>query len=363
MLISYEMDWCRKEKIARLNKQIHELTELNRKCDRHKKRQLHFLQTLINSFKGDNVPLSDSVCIQECKKHNVKSKLCNLLCATSATHNDNYRPCDQNWKKQFNRRMRKYDKENIGTYRSNKKASEMETSIQSRLWDKETFLTLASLLDDTGSDIIRTPRSSHKTRRELGLGRHRRSYYDENNYSYLPNKEPYTFRNPYSYEFDYSDTDEPTNVILSSKEDTDRIIFNRNHHYAKEIDWETPLPHEPKYVIPDPLGPIDQTLPTDGLNVTVPILGELKLRDEKLLRQKPVNTIMCRQLTCVTNSGFKATVCFLAYDPDTYFSETIGISNSTFGKQIALCTTLILISEFLPSLTLMQYGTMHILKH
>lgn len=134
---------------------------------------------------------------------------------------------------------------------------------------------------------------------------------------------------------DYLDkSEEPVNVILSSQEDPDRIIFNRNHQYAKEIDYpETSLPQEPTYVIPSPLNPVEHALPTDGLNVTIPILGRLSVRDEETLKNKPLDEVLCRQFTCVTNSGFKASVCFLAYDPDMYFSETLPLSNATFGKQ------------------------------
>ena len=130
------------EKIARLNQQIHELTVLNRKCDKHRKRQLRFLQALINSFKGDNVPLSENVCTRECQKYNVKSNLCNMLCtATTSTPwsmNDiggDYKfPCDQNWKKRFNQQIRKYDETNSFLYHTNSnKAREKEKSLQIRL--------------------------------------------------------------------------------------------------------------------------------------------------------------------------------------------------------------------------------------
>ena len=149
-------------------------------------------------------------------------------------------------------------------------------------------------------------------------------------------------QNPWSYDFDYSNNfDEAINVILSSKEEKhdERRNFYDKKYYVNEVNWKPTLPQKPNYVIPDPLGPTEQALPTEGLNVTVPILGKLKLRDEDLLRNKPVNEILCRQLTCVTNSGFKASVCFLAYDPETYFSETHeleGSSNSKFGK-LMLC--------------------------
>ena len=86
-------------------------------------------------------------------------------------------------------------------------------------------------------------------------------------------------------------------------------------------------------MIPPPLNPVEHALPTDGLNVTVPIFGRLSVRDEEILKNKPLDEVLCRQFTCVTNSGFKASVCFLAYDPDMYFSETLPLSNATFGKQ------------------------------
>ena len=320
------------EKIARLNQQILELTELNRKCDKQRKRQLRFLQNLINSFKGDNVPLSESVCTQECKKHQVKSKLCNVLCTATST-NGNYKPCSQNWKKQFNRRMRKYDQHNNVRYGSNVKASELKSSWKSNRLSKDTLFTLSKLLGDTEDDFAATSSSSYISKRDVAMDQYGRDYSDPDNYYYPTNSKRYNVRYPYSNSYDYSNyVDSPINVILSSKEEPDRTNFNENNFYAEEIDWENPLPHEPTYVIPDPLGPIEQTLPTDGLNITVPILGELKLRDEEILRTKPIDEILCRQLTCVTNSGFKATVCFLAYDPDIYMAETLGISNATFGK-------------------------------
>jgi len=146
-------------------------------------------------------------------------------------------------------------------------------------------------------------------------------------------------QNPWSYDFDYSNNnfDEAVNVILSSKEDVDdrRQHFNNDRYYFENTNWKPSIPQKPNYVIPDPIGPIQQSLPTNGLNVTVPIFGKLKLRDEEILRQKPINEVKCRQLTCITNSGFKASVCFLAYDPEVYFDERQnleGSSDSKFGK-------------------------------
>ena len=331
------------EKITRLNQQIHELTELNRKCDKQRKRQLRFLQTLIDSFKGDNVPLSESMCTQECKKHQVKSKLCNILCTTTST-NSNYDPCNQSWKNQFNRRMRKYDQRNNVKHGSNIKASELksswQSSRQSNPLNKDALFTLAKLLHDTEDELTQTSSSSYISKRGVSLRQYGRDYDGTDNYYYPTNEKRYNVRYPYENGYGYSNyLDSPINVILSSKQDTDRTNFNEDHFYAEKIDWEAPLPHEPTYVIPDPLGPIEQTLPNEGLNVTVPILGELKLRDEALLRQKPIDEILCRQLTCVTNSGFKATVCFLAYDPEIYMAETLGISNATFGKPEPIMST------------------------
>ena len=334
------------EKISRLNQQIHELTELNKKCDKHRKRQLRFLQTLINSFKGDNVPLSDSVCTQECKKHNVKSKLCHFLCVTAAADeidNGNYKPCHQSWRKQFNKRMKKYDKKNHVRLNSNdySKASEKESSINKHVpFNKDTFLALARLIEDDSieSDLTRTPRSTHlSNKKEVAL---KASRHNKNTHNHSLQKRSYdNTRNPWSYDFDYSNNnfDEAINVILSSKEDEDddRNQFHDNRYYFNEVNLKPSIPQKPSYVIPDPIGPIEQSLPTNGLNVTVPIMGKLKLRDEEILREKPLNEILCRQLTCVTNSGFKATVCFLAYDPDVYFGENPileGSSNNMFGK-------------------------------
>ena len=330
------------EKIARLNQQIHELTVLNRKCDKHRKRQLRFLQALINSFKGDNVPLSENVCTRECQKYNVKSNLCNMLCtATTSTPwsmNDiggDYKfPCDQNWKKQFNQQIRKYDETNSFLYHTNSnKAREKEKSLQTNShWDKETFFTLAKLFDDTQRDLPWNSEPFGISKRSTPLRYSEKRYNEPHSFYRSRNQNKY---NPYSYEMDYLDkSEEPVNVILSSQEDPDRIIFNRNHQYAKEIDYpETSLPQEPTYVIPPPLNPVEHVLPTDGLNVTVPISGRLSVRDEEILKNKPLDEVLCRQFTCVTNSGFKASVCFLAYDPDMYFSETLPLSNATFGKQ------------------------------
>ena len=340
------------EKISRLNQQIHELTELNKKCDKHRKRQLRFLQTLINSFKGDNVPLSDSVCTQECKKHNVKSKLCHFLCVTAAADeidNGSYKPCHQSWRKQFNKRMKKYDKKNHVRLNSNddSKASEVESFFSNSVpLNKNAFFTLARLMEDfTENGQIRTPRSSYPLNKHgvaLKTSRHNNNK-NKNSYYHSLHKRSYdNTHNPWSYDFDYSNNfDEAINVILSSKEDEDdeSIHFYDNKYYFNEVEMKPTLPQKPNYVIPDPLSPTEQALPTDGLNVTVPILGKLKLRDEEILRAKPVNEILCRQLTCVTNSGFKATVCFLAYDPDVYFGERQdleGSSSSRFGK-LMLC--------------------------
>ena len=50
-------------------------------------------------------------------------------------------------------------------------------------------------------------------------------------------------------------------------------------------------------MIPDPLGPTEQALPTEGLNVTVPILGKLKLRDEEFLSKSKMVSLpfVCAQ--------------------------------------------------------------------
>ena len=337
------------EKISRLNQQIHELTELNKKCDKHRKRQLRFLQTLINSFKGDNVPLSDSVCTQECKKHNVKSKLCHFLCVTAAADeidNGNYKPCHQSWRKEFNKRMKKYDKKNHVKPNSidHFKASETDNSNNKQVpFNKDTFLTLARLIDGSiESDLTRTPRSMQLSNINDVTLKHSRHNNNKNKIPYYHSLHKRSYdntQNPWSYDFDYSNNnfDEAINVILSSKEDEEdeRKYFHNDRYYLDKTNLKPTIPHKPDYVIPDPLSPIHQSLPSNGLNVTVPIIGKLKLRDEELLRQKPLDEIMCRQLTCVTNSGFKATVCFLAYDPEVYFDERHnleGSSDSKFGK-------------------------------
>ena len=254
------------EKISQLNQQIHELTKLNRKCDKHRKRQLRFLQTLINSFKGDNVPLSDSVCTQECKKHNVKVKICHFLCTASTTmtvkkESDNYYrpPCLQSWRKQFNKQMRKYDekKNNSVRYRSsNMKASETESEAlqsSSTSFDKTMFLNLARLFDNRDNDFItRSPRSTtYLSKPNAYFKSSKSNYHDEDNkylgIGHARNKRQYNHvHDPYSYNFDYSTNfDEPINVILTSKEDTDtsRPNFNSHHFYTNEFDnYRTSMP-------------------------------------------------------------------------------------------------------------------------
>ena len=317
------------EKIARLSQQIHELTELNRKCDKHKKRQQRFLQTIINSSKGDNVPLSESACAQQCKKHRVKGKLCKSLCKST---NDYSPPCNQNWRRKFNRNMKFHDSQDNVRHTSSFKASDLESLWQSDSLKADQPFTQVKLLDDMRSSLGERSKSRYVSKRGISLAH----YNTRNGYSHHLDyhKRQHDYKKPlqYGYDYKYSDyVDSPMNVILSSREETDLDYYNGRDVYAEKIAWESPPSSDPVYVIPDPLSPKEQTLPTNGLNVTVPILGELRLRDEELLRKKPIGQILCRQLTCVTNSGFTATVCFLAYDPDIYMAENV-VSNTTFGK-------------------------------
>ena len=58
-------------RIKELELEVKQLTEQKEKCDRHRKREGKFLETVINKCKGDNVPLTDRSCDDFCKRHKV----------------------------------------------------------------------------------------------------------------------------------------------------------------------------------------------------------------------------------------------------------------------------------------------------
>ena len=69
------------EKIHQLSDSLEKLTDLNRKCDRLRKKDRRFLKTLIETTKRDNVPLSEEQCSNFCKEHKVKFQDCEELCS------------------------------------------------------------------------------------------------------------------------------------------------------------------------------------------------------------------------------------------------------------------------------------------
>ncbi len=67
------------EKIYQLRSSVEKLTNLNRKCDKLRKKDRRFLQTLIETGTRDNVPLSEGACSSYCSKAKVKD--CDELCS------------------------------------------------------------------------------------------------------------------------------------------------------------------------------------------------------------------------------------------------------------------------------------------
>jgi len=67
------------EKIHKLRESVSHLTDLNRKCDRLRRKDRKFLIDLIETTKRDNVPLTHDACETFCKKHSVKK--CEELCS------------------------------------------------------------------------------------------------------------------------------------------------------------------------------------------------------------------------------------------------------------------------------------------
>ena len=66
--------------IEKLQEHVRSLTDLNRKCDRQHRKDRQFLQTLIENYKRDNVPLTEEQCSKYCTEHKVKGKDCEKLC-------------------------------------------------------------------------------------------------------------------------------------------------------------------------------------------------------------------------------------------------------------------------------------------
>lgn len=57
--------------IKNLENKVEELTEQKKKCERHRKREGKFLESVIKSCKADNVPLTDTSCSEFCSKNKV----------------------------------------------------------------------------------------------------------------------------------------------------------------------------------------------------------------------------------------------------------------------------------------------------
>ena len=253
------------EQITRLNEKIEELTKMNKYCDRHRRREQRFLQTLIHYYKGDNVPLSDETCAKHCLQHNVKTRLCKELCASKTPAIGTRGPChpeDKECVKNLRKRMRKYDYQ----YTT----------------ERPTYHTLSK------RDLGRIPKQS---------GRRRWPY----DYDY--------------YDPDYVDTSRPLNVILSQDDAGE-----------ERDDYD--------FVIPEPIVPTKPIIPVEhqGLNYTVPVVGALKMRRELIEASSDLTTTPpCRDITCVSHAGFRASVCFQVYDPEYYHQEEF-IGNATLGK-------------------------------
>ena len=107
-LISQEL------KIEELKRENILLRDSKRKCERNRKREGHFLESLINQCKGDNVPLTDKRCSKFCKKNKVKLPMCKALCETrvpscSYWHQDSYKAPLESFETVTNRSRRTTD--------------------------------------------------------------------------------------------------------------------------------------------------------------------------------------------------------------------------------------------------------------
>ena len=66
-------------RIKELEVAVKQLTEQKEKCDRHRKREGKFLESVINKCKGDNVPLTDRSCDDFCRRHKVMEDMISLV--------------------------------------------------------------------------------------------------------------------------------------------------------------------------------------------------------------------------------------------------------------------------------------------
>ncbi len=66
-------------RIKELEVAVKQLTEQKEKCERHRKREGKFLESVINKCKGDNVPLTDTSCDGFCKRHKVMKDIISLV--------------------------------------------------------------------------------------------------------------------------------------------------------------------------------------------------------------------------------------------------------------------------------------------
>ena len=69
------------QKLHELRESLQKLTDLNRKCDRLRKKDRKFLQMLIETSRNDNVPLTETQCLSFCSKNKVKDQDCDALCS------------------------------------------------------------------------------------------------------------------------------------------------------------------------------------------------------------------------------------------------------------------------------------------
>ena len=108
MVITQEME------IKGLREENAVLKESKRKCERNRKREGRFLESVITQCKGDNVPLTDQRCTDFCRENKVKVPLCKALCETRAPpctywHRDTYKPPSVPPEELFNRTRRTSD--------------------------------------------------------------------------------------------------------------------------------------------------------------------------------------------------------------------------------------------------------------
>lgn len=130
---------------------------------------------------------------------------------------------------------------------------------------------------------------------------------------------------------DYQDT-EPVNVILSLDDlaDPNGQGQQQGHKVRPPGSPEPSAPSKGPDESPEDDDPHQKSQQSYGLTSTVAVEGLLRLRDKEEISYYPYPS--CLHLTCVTASGFKATLCFRTYDDPAAYLHENPVSDTTFGK-------------------------------